>query len=107
MESNAPLDKALPSDLQAKGLLEQTLVVLGIGFGCKTRMNDTDGREHRKAKGLLDQTLMVLGAEISRTPRINDNDGRDLRGRLTHVCRRGGNKADRLSRFWRSDWQRT
>jgi hypothetical protein len=44
-------------DLQAKGLLDQTLVVLG--------------------KGLLGQTLVVLGGEFGRTPRSSDNHRSD------------------------------
>ena len=37
---------ALLADLHAKGLLDLTLVVLGTEFGCKPRINDTDGRDH-------------------------------------------------------------
>ena len=36
---------ALPTDLQAKLLLDQTLVVLGTEFGRTRRMNDGDGRD--------------------------------------------------------------
>ncbi len=36
---------ALLADLHANRLLDETLVVVGTEFGCKTRMNDTDGRE--------------------------------------------------------------
>ena len=31
---------------QAKGLLDQTLVVLGTEFGRMPRINDNDGRDH-------------------------------------------------------------
>ncbi len=37
---------ARPADLQAKGLLAQTLVVLGTEFGRTSRINDNDGRDH-------------------------------------------------------------
>ncbi len=37
---------ALLADLQAKGLLDQTLVVLGTEFGPKPWINDNDGRDH-------------------------------------------------------------
>ena len=36
---------ALSSDLQAEGLLDQTMVVLGTEFGRTPRINDNDGRE--------------------------------------------------------------
>ncbi len=39
---------ALLADLQAKGLLGQTVVVLGTEFGRTTRNNDDDGRDHHK-----------------------------------------------------------
>ncbi len=39
---------ALPADLQTKGLLDQTLVVLGTEFGRTPRINDNDGRDHDK-----------------------------------------------------------
>ena len=32
--------------IQAKGLLDQTLVVLGSEFGRRSRINDNDGRDH-------------------------------------------------------------
>ena len=35
-------------DLQAKGLLGQTLVILGTEFGRTPRINENDGREHHK-----------------------------------------------------------
>ena len=35
---------ALLADLQAKGLLDQMLVVLGTEFGYTPRINDNDGR---------------------------------------------------------------
>ena len=42
------------ADLQPKGLLDQTLVVLGTEFGRTPRINDNDGREHEdKASGCL------------------------------------------------------
>ena len=34
------------ADLPAKGLLDQTLVVLGTEFSRAPRINDNDGREH-------------------------------------------------------------
>ena len=36
---------ALLADLHAKGLLAQTLVVLGTEFGRTPRINDNDGRD--------------------------------------------------------------
>ena len=37
---------ALLADLQAKGLLGQTLLVVGTEFGRTSRINDNDGWEH-------------------------------------------------------------
>ena len=37
---------ALVADLQAKGLPDQTLVVLGTGFGRTPRINDAERRDH-------------------------------------------------------------
>ena len=37
---------AVLADLHTKGLLDQTLVVLGTEFGRTPRINDHDGREH-------------------------------------------------------------
>ena len=37
---------ALLADLNTKGLLDQTLVVLGGEFGRTSRINDNDGRDH-------------------------------------------------------------
>ena len=36
---------ALIADLQSKGLLDQTLVVVGTEFGRNPRINDNDGRD--------------------------------------------------------------
>ena len=44
---SAVLEQAMsapPADLQAKGLLDQTLGVLGTEFGRTPRINDNDGR---------------------------------------------------------------
>ena len=38
--------RAVLADLQAKGLLDQTLVVLGTEFGRTPRINDSDGQDH-------------------------------------------------------------
>ena len=60
--------------LDTKGLLDQTLVVLGTEFGRKpwsTRLADL------QAKRLLDPTLMVLATMSGHRPRIKDNDGWD------------------------------
>ena len=38
---------ALLADFNAKGLLNQTLVVLSTEFGNRQRINDNDGRDHR------------------------------------------------------------
>ena len=35
-------------ELHSKGLLDQTLMVLGTEFGCKLRINDNDGRDHHR-----------------------------------------------------------
>ncbi len=41
---------ALLADLEAKGLLDQTLVVLGTEFNPTPRINDNDGRDqHNEA----------------------------------------------------------
>ena len=48
------------TDLQAKGLLDQTLVVLATEFGRTPQINDNDGRDrHNKAS-----TCMLAGAGI-------------------------------------------
>ena len=47
----AILDKAMTAllpDLQAKWLLNQTLVVLGTEFGLKPRINDNEGRGRQR-----------------------------------------------------------
>ena len=49
MRQAAVLDQAmsaLPADLQAKGLLDQTLVVLGTEFSRTTGINDREGQEN-------------------------------------------------------------
>ncbi len=79
---------ALLVDLQAKGLLSQTLVILATEFdrtpASTTATGGTDTTSCTRAclptsrpGGLLDQPLVVLATEFGRTPRINDNDGRD------------------------------
>ena len=107
------------ADLQAKGLLDQTLVILGTEFGLPARINDNRGMSdwrrqstlsenfktprqtaildqaltallaNLQAMGLLSETLVVLGTEFGRTPRINCNDGWDDNEGL-HVPARGG-----------------
>ena len=37
-----------PTDLHAKGLLDQTLVVVGTEFGPVSWINDKDGRDHHR-----------------------------------------------------------
>ena len=80
---------ALPVHLQANGLPNQTLVVLGTEFGRKPRITDNDERDHHNAF-----TCLLAGVGINDTnPRgcwarrwwswepslaaskINDNDG--------------------------------
>ena len=96
---------ALLADLQAKGLKDWTLVVLGTEFDRRPRINGSDGRNGSnthsdnfertprqaavldqamsavladlQTKGLPAQTQVVLATEFGHTPRINDNDGRD------------------------------
>jgi uncharacterized protein (DUF1501 family) len=50
----------LLSNLQAKGLLDQTLVVLGTEFGRRHRRNENDGRDHHN-KGF---TCLLAGDGI-------------------------------------------
>ena len=48
---SAVLDQAMSAllaDLQADGLLNQTLVVLGTEFGRTPRINDNDGQDHHE-----------------------------------------------------------
>ena len=65
----AVLDQAMSvllADLQAKGLLDLTLVVLGTEFG-RTRINDNDGSdEHNEVFGCL-----LAGAGIERGGRVS------------------------------------
>lgn len=49
---------ALLADLQSKGLLDQTLVVLDTEFGHGPRTNDNDGREHHN------RTYGIAGGEV-------------------------------------------
>ncbi len=44
------------ADLQAKGLLDQRLVVLGTEYGRRTRPNDDGGRDHHGLSRLLGPT---------------------------------------------------
>ncbi len=84
------------ADLQAKGLLGQTLVVEGTEFGRTSRINDkggpgkgsrwdtrSDNFERDPAtscgqgQGAAGPTLVVLATEFGRAPRMYGNDGRE------------------------------
>ena len=73
---------ALLADLHAKGLLDQTLGVLGAEFGRTTRINDNDGRNH-SAK-LMACLLAGAGMKVWRTytRRLRQSPGQ-LRGNTT------------------------
>ena len=53
---------ALLADLQVKGLIDQTLVVLGTEFGHTPRINANDWRDHH-SKAL---TCLLAGAGMKR-----------------------------------------
>ena len=63
---------ALLADLQAKGLLDQTLVVLGTEFGRTPRINDADGRDHHNKAF----TCLLAGAGIKGGQAYGKTDGR-------------------------------
>ena len=80
----AVLDQAMIAqlaDLQAKGLLDQTLVVLGTEFGRAPRINGDDGRDHDEEVA----ACQLSGAEIKsgqayRTPTATTSRGRHVGG---------------------------
>ncbi|MDP6361584.1 MAG: DUF1501 domain-containing protein [Planctomycetota bacterium] len=68
---------ALLADLQAKGLLDQTHVVLGIECGPTLRINDNDGRNHHNRVF----TCMLAGAVIRGEEAARTSTATTLRGR--------------------------
>ena len=79
---------AASADAQAKGLLGQTLVVLGTEFGRMPRINDKDGSDHHnKAFACL---LAGPGIGRRRQQGVGDSPTRSAisaTGRLASVCR--------------------
>ncbi len=74
-KKSAVLDQAMSTllaDLQAKGLLDKTLVVLGTEFGRTPRINDRDGRDHHNKAF----TCLLAGAEIKGGQAYGKTDGR-------------------------------
>ena len=65
----------LVANLHPKGLLDQTLVVLGAGFGRTPRIKDNDGREHCSAFSACWPGLGVR----SRTPTATTSRARHVR----------------------------
>jgi uncharacterized protein (DUF1501 family) len=65
---------ALLLDLEAKGLLESTMVVLGSEFGRTPDVNENDGRDHYP----LSYTTVLAGAGAKRgyTYGASDKEGR-------------------------------
>ena len=60
---------ALLADLQAKGLLDQTLMVRGIEFGLTPHINDSDDRDHHNRAF----TCLLGGAGITGLSTHSDN----------------------------------
>ncbi len=63
---------ALLADLQAKGLLDQTLVVLGTEFGCTPKINGNNGRDHHNRAF----TCLLAAAGIKGGQAYGKTDGR-------------------------------
>ncbi len=59
--------RALPADLHAKELLDQTLVVLGTEFGRTPRINNNDGRGHSYGSFIHCDSAMIAEAIRPRT----------------------------------------
>ena len=60
LRQGAVLDQAMSAllaDLEPRGLLMQTLVVLGIELGRTPRINENDGRGHRRQLNLTRRTV--------------------------------------------------
>ena len=79
IEKTAQLDQAVTAlldDLQAKGLLQKTLVVLGTEFGRTPKINQNAGRDHHPGAF----TCMLAGAGIKGGQIIGrtDSDGRSV-----------------------------
>ena len=62
---------ALLADLQSKGLLGKTLVVLGTEFGLTSRINDNDGLDEHDSVSCLLVGACVRGGQVDR-----ETDGR-------------------------------
>lgn len=79
IEKTAQLDQAVTAlldDLQAKGLLQKTLVVLGTEFGRTPKINQNAGRDHHPGAF----SCMLAGAGIKGGQIIGrtDSDGRSV-----------------------------